>query len=168
VFWTGITRKGCAGQFTSCADREDKTFNRLTVISTLTDGGCAVVASTLGSDQIFKSMPCDSLYNVACIANKGLPFSLPQKQVTKNMPFANGLLNLCFHTEKTSSPSSILFKLLLFARFKFLEKLITSTHFVFAAINLAEPVPKKVLPKALLSIYNFEIHRKLLSRCRCR
>jgi len=155
VLWTGITRKGCAGQFTSCADREDKRDQELTVISTLTDGGCAVVASTLGSGQIFKSRPCDSLYNVACIA-KGLPFSLPQKQVTKNMPFSNGLLNLCLHTEKASSPSSILFKLLLFVRFKFIDKLITLTHFVFAAINLAEPVPKKVLPKALLWIYNFE------------
>jgi len=81
VFWTGITRIGCAGQFSTCFHDKEKPTGR-GIVASQTDGGCVVVMIGYRLDRYgtsYKSKPCDSLYNLACIGD--LTYSLPEVKV---------------------------------------------------------------------------------------
>jgi len=81
VFWTGITRIGCAGQFSTCFHDKQKPTDG-TIAATQTDGGCVVVMLGDSFKDLrteYKSRPCDSFYNLACVGEK--TFSLPKLQV---------------------------------------------------------------------------------------
>jgi len=76
VYWTSMTRNGCAGQFSQCLpDGKSNIFTShysMRIVSKSSDGACVTIYGTAIGDsffmdeQMFKTELCDSLHLLAC------------------------------------------------------------------------------------------------------
>jgi len=67
IYWTGLTKSGCVGQYTNCFKEDSDGWSTFTVI-TNKGGGACVGVTTDKSNFIAKALPCDSKLYLACQA----------------------------------------------------------------------------------------------------
>jgi len=77
AYWTGKTRAGCVGQFTSCLREEgsESESESVEVISNSMGGACVAVAAA-ATGLLAKSVPCDKKLFLAC-QGRSQTLSLP-------------------------------------------------------------------------------------------
>jgi hypothetical protein len=64
MFWTDLTRLGCAGQFSACFNNVTTAFNR--IVSTPYDGNCVGIFSTVNHGY-YKTIQCKTKLPMACV-----------------------------------------------------------------------------------------------------
>jgi hypothetical protein len=67
VFWTGLKKSGCAGQYSDCfSDGNDGDVRFEGTILPSDNGGSCVGFAMSGDEFIAKSMPCDRKFTLGC------------------------------------------------------------------------------------------------------
>jgi hypothetical protein len=70
VFWTGVTKSGCAGQFTDCfLEAGDINIGYKKIILPSDSGGSCVGVTNYGNSIIAKTVPCETTLFLACYGN---------------------------------------------------------------------------------------------------
>jgi hypothetical protein len=69
VFWTGVTKTGCAGQFTDCFDKAYSIgFEGIQKILTSEFGGACVGVTLSNGNFIAQSMSCEKKNFLSCVS----------------------------------------------------------------------------------------------------
>jgi hypothetical protein len=73
LFWTDVTRFGCAGQYSACFNNDTIKFSR--IFATPYDGNCVGIYR-LSSNFIYKTMQCKMQFPMVCIGKVNVETSL--------------------------------------------------------------------------------------------
>lgn len=93
IYWTGMTKNGCAGQYSYCF-KDDATQGNanldIEIIDKVQGGACgAVTAEPEG--VLAKTVPCDTKLLLACYGKKGTKALSPK--VTNILKFPHTILS---------------------------------------------------------------------------
>jgi hypothetical protein len=93
IFWTGMTKKNCAGQFSYCfkdGATQGNSILDIEIIDTIDGGSCVAVTAELGG-ALAKTVHCESKLLLACYGQKGTHALPPQVQNMKSKREVNNL-----------------------------------------------------------------------------
>jgi len=69
IYWTGLTKSGCMGQYTNCFEEDTDVGQDFEIITNKGGGACvSVTSSSFGFTA--KAFPCDTKMLLACEATK--------------------------------------------------------------------------------------------------
>jgi hypothetical protein len=86
LFWTDMTRQGCAGQYSKCGSNETAfDYKAFRIHATPFDGNCVAIYVSKGTqDFLFKTMQCKERLPVVCVGRV-----LTEESMATNIPEAS-------------------------------------------------------------------------------
>jgi hypothetical protein len=81
LFWTDLTRQGCAGQFSACMSNGSSEYKVSRIHSTPFDGNCVAINGNEFTTFIYKTMQCKERLPIVCIGEV-----LLEKSMAKYIP----------------------------------------------------------------------------------
>jgi hypothetical protein len=110
IFWTDITRHGCANQYSACFSNSTKSSR---IHATQFDGNCvAIYAEKKSKHLLYKTMQCKKQLPIVCVGSVPVENSLKDAVSTQKVEINNKIAQSDLEQSKSCSPNARYFNYL--------------------------------------------------------